>query len=317
MPTVLDAFRNWRSPFKDKRHYGHLFVLGGSAQMPGALLMNVQAALRSGAGLVTAFAPQSVAHVFAAQAPEAMWVPWPETEEGTLALEGQHLLAERLGRATALLMGSGMGRSAETLALLEDIARTCDVPLVLDADALRPSVLAAAARYRCHSSAVAVTGANTPAAQAFAGGRPVVITPHAGEFMRLCPPASVRSAGLCGNGANFDRIDIDAADALRAFCAAQGVITVLKGPQTRVVDAQGVAYGLFGGPVLARGGSGDVLAGLVGGCLVQHPDRPQYAAQQAVCWHGLAAQALARACGQVSVTTMDLVHHLRAVIRDP
>lgn len=301
--ATLDPFRVWRSPFKDKRHYGHLFVLGGSAQMPGALLMNVQAALRSGAGLVTAFAPQSVAHVFAAQAPEAMWVPWPQTDEGTLALEGQHLLIEQLGRATALLVGSGMGRSAETLALVEDIARTCDVPLVLDADALQSSVLAAAKRHRGHGAE-----------------RPLIITPHGGEFLRLYPqaPAPRYLSVAAGNAAGcaVDINDIDWSDALRAFCQEHGVITVFKGAQTRVADAQGVAYSLFGGPVLARGGSGDVLAGLLGGCLVQQPQSPLLAAQQAVCWHGLASQSLACEQGQISVTTMDLVRHLAGVIRN-
>lgn len=314
---VLNPFRNWRSPFGDKRLHGHLFILGGSAQMPGALLMNVQSALRSGAGLVTAFAPQSVAHVFAAQAPEAMWVPWPETEEGTLALEGQYLLATRLNRATALLMGSGMGRSAETLALLQDIAHTCDVPLVLDADALQPSVLAAASRHPRHGVAAVAPAAAGGSAGSGGGsvwggvacrGRPVIITPHAGEFMRLCPLA----AAACGD---VDMNDIDWADALRQFCREHGVITILKGPQTRVASAEAVAYGLFGGPVLSRGGSGDVLAGLTGGCLVQQPVQPYLAAQQAVCWHGLAAQHLARERGQVSVTTLDLIAHLPEVIR--
>lgn len=349
-PAVLNPLHNWRSPFSDKRHYGHLFILGGSAQMPGALLMNVQAALRSGAGLVTAFAPQSVAAAFAAQAPEAMWVPWPETDEGTLALEGQHLLATRLPRADALLMGSGVGRSAETFALMEDIARTCDVPLILDADALQPAVLAAAARHPRHAlGATGEIGAGNALCAAKAAGtgnteaagavnaevamptRPVLITPHGGEFMRLCPQAAAPhslplppdkqstndEANTAASAAKhvIDWSDIDYADALRAFCREHGVITILKGVQTRVANSERVAYALFGGPVLARGGSGDVLAGLLGGCLVQQPREPYCAAQQAVCWHGLAAQQLAQEQGQVSVTTMELVHRLPDALR--
>lgn len=341
---VLAPFRQWRSPLKDKRYYGHLFIMGGSAAMPGAVLMNVRAALHSGAGLVTAFVPESVAAVFAAQVPEAMWVPWPQTDEGTLALEGQHLLLSRLERADALLVGSGMGQSAETLALLEDIARTTDLPLVLDADALQPSVLAAAAHPRgAHGTARGRTAGTamdvsdsvadscTSQSAATAAMRPLVITPHAGEFARLSglsspsalmssalvSPAPMADAATAGGKPRVsgDFSDIGATALLTDFCKKHSVVAVVKGARTQVVDAASVAYSLFGGPVLARGGSGDVLAGLVGGCLAQRPQEPLLAAQQGVCWHGCAATVLARQMGQVSLTTGDLVRCLPAVLR--
>jgi hydroxyethylthiazole kinase-like uncharacterized protein yjeF len=157
---VLGSLRGWRDPAGDKRTHGHLFVVAGSRSYPGAELMAVLAALRSGVGLVTAFLPESLVPAFAARAPEAMWVGWPETPAGGLALEGSHLLRERLGRATALAIGPGLAREPETLALAKEIVATSTVPLVIDADALQPDIVSA-------------------------GNAPRILTPHAGEWKRI------------------------------------------------------------------------------------------------------------------------------------
>jgi len=271
--AVLAPLRGLRSPLSDKRTYGHLFVIGGSRSFPGAVMMSVQAALKAGAGLVTAFVPESLAAAYAAHVPEAMWVGWPETPEGGLALEGAHLLRERIARATALLIGPGLSREAETLALVVDIVKTATLPLVLDADALQPEIVRA-------------------------GNAPRILTPHAGEFARI--------AG---------------GRALKDFSAHAGevrgaeVVTVLKGPVTRVSDGRGVHHSFFGGPVLARGGSGDLLAGMIGGLLAGNPGELVESACRGVVWHGLAADALARECGQVAVRTTELLEFLPAVLR--
>jgi hydroxyethylthiazole kinase-like uncharacterized protein yjeF len=265
---ALAPLRSLRDPWTDKRTYGHLFVVGGSRSFPGAVLMSVLAALKAGAGLITAFVPESLAAAYAAQVPEAMWVAWPETPEGGLALEGAHLLRERIERATALLIGPGLSREAETLALAADIIRTVDVPLVIDADALRPEIVSAGRGAR-------------------------VLTPHAGEFSRLAGEKSVK-----------------------AFSAETGVVTVLKGPTTRVSDGFGVAHSFFGGPVLARGGSGDLLAGMIGGLLAGNAQEPFASACRGVVWHGLAADALARDRGQVAMRTTELLEFLPTVLRE-
>jgi len=279
---ILSPLSAFRSPLSDKRAYGHLFVLGGSRNYPGAVLMTVLAALRSGAGLVTAFVPESLAPAFAARAPEAMWIGWPETAEGGLALAGHYLMRERLGRATALAIGPGLGREPETLALVRDIVANAPVPVVLDADALQPDIVRASAA-------------------------PRVLTPHAGEFARIAAGAS-----------------------LREFCAETGATVVLKGPVTRIGTADTVYHSCCGGPVLARGGSGDLLAGLIGGLLAQasavaerlpvprgsgSASATLQAAAQGVVWHGLAADALAREKGQVAVQTTQVLDYLSAALR--
>jgi len=267
-PCLLAPLRRLRPSQSDKRSFGHVFVLGGSRQMPGALLMSVLAALRSGAGLVTAFVPESFAATFAAQAPEAMWVPWPETPEGGLALEGYHLLQEKVGRATALVLGPGLGREPETLALAERIIRGASTPLVLDADALQPGLIRA-------------------------GTAPRILTPHAGEFLRI-------SGGESPEAFSRSRTD---------------TTLILKGPVTRVSRGGLCYHALCGGPVLARGGSGDVLAGLVGGLLAQEPMDTLGAAARGILWHGRAADLLARRLGQVPARTTELINSLPEALR--
>ena len=224
-------------------------------------------ALRSGAGLVTALVPESLAPAFAARAPEAMWVGWPETPDGGLALEGRQLLQARLARADALVIGPGLGREAETLALVTDLVKTVRLPVLLDADALQPEIVRAAKT-------------------------PLVLTPHAGEFARI--------AGKL---------------ALRAFSRKTRATVVLKGPVTQVSDGATVYHGFSGGPVLARGGSGDLLAGLIGGLLAQTPREPVLAACRGVLWHGRAADLLARTHGQTAVQTTQLLDYLPAALR--
>ena len=265
--NVLAPLAGLRSPQSDKRSQGHLLVLGGSRNYPGAVLMSVLAALRSGVGLVTAFVPESLAPAFAARAPEAMWVGWPETPEGGLALEGRHLLQARLSRADALVIGPGLGREKETLALVTDLVGTVRVPVLLDADALQSEIVRAAKTR-------------------------LVLTPHAGEFARI--------AGKT---------------ALQAFARKHRAVVALKGPVTRVSDGNAVYHSFFGGPVLARGGSGDLLAGLIGGLLAQTPKDPLLAACRGVVWHGRAADDLARAYGQVAVQTTQLLDFLPAALR--
>lgn len=265
--TLLDPLRALRSARSDKRSYGHVFLLGGSRGYPGAILMAAMAALRSGAGLVTAFAPESLVAGFAANLPEAIWVGWPETPDGGLALEGESLLRERIDRADALVIGPGLGREPETLALVLNVVKTSAIPLVLDADALQPDIV-------------------------LAGNCRRVITPHAGEFKRV--------AG-----------DVD----LRTFARNPNLTVILKGPVTQLCAGAEVYHSFAGGPVLARGGSGDLLAGMAGAQLAQLPQDPLLAAARAVVWHGQAADLLARAHGQVAVRTTQVLDYLGAVLR--
>jgi NAD(P)H-hydrate epimerase len=268
LPSVLGPLAGLRPASSDKRSQGHLVIVGGSRSYPGAVLMATLSALRSGAGLVTAFVPERLAPAFAARAPEAMWVGLPETTAGGLALGGLSQILEVGARAAALAIGPGLGREPETLSLAMGVVRGAAVPLLIDADALQADVVRA-------------------------GTAPRILTPHAGELERISEGTE-----------------------LRAFCRAVRGVVIAKGPLTRVSAGGAVYHCLCGGPVLARGGSGDLLAGLAGGLLAQGPGEPLAAACRAAAWHGLAADGLARAHGQTAVRTLQLLDFLAPALRE-
>jgi len=295
LPSLLAPLAALRPAQSDKRTYGHLLIVGGSRSYPGAVLMTVQAALRSGVGLLTACVPASLVPEYAAKFPEAMWVGFPEGEHGGLTPAGVALICEKAARATALVVGPGLGSASETLEAVGTILRNTEgsLPVLLDADALRPDVVRAAA------------------------GKRVVLTPHAGEWQRLGEGAGLRTA--------------------EGTASAAEIVAVLKGSPTRmehrigIASSRGVAeagpasagvapvsasacYSFFGGPVLARGGSGDLLAGVIGGLMAQAPDDLWLAAARGVVWHGLAADLLARDKGQVAVQTTQLLDYLQPAL---
>jgi NAD(P)H-hydrate epimerase len=121
-----------------------------------------------------------------------------------------------------------------------------------------------------------------------AGTAPRIVTPHAGEFARI-------------------RESVEASDK---------TVVVLKGPHTQVKFGGTNFRSFFGGPVLARGGSGDLLAGLTGGLLAQAPEEPLLAAARGVVWHGLAADYLARAHGQTAVQITQLLDFLAPALKE-
>ncbi len=273
--SILDWRGRLRNATSDKRDYGRLLVISGSRNYPGAQMLNVLGALRAGAGLVTALTPASHAAAFAAARPEAMWRACPEEADGSLGSATLELARELWPSCTAVLAGSGLGKGEASQKMLLGLVRECPLPLVLDADALMPTVLKEVAKRPAKFGKV-------------------VITPHAGEYARLGGKET----------------------ALREFCAKHKVVTVLKGPVTRIANAHVVGCSTFGGPVLARGGSGDILAGIIATLLAQGLDSATHAAGGGVVWHGLAADALARDKGETAALTAELAAYLPAALRN-
>jgi NAD(P)H-hydrate epimerase len=267
LPSILKPLSGLRRASSDKRSQGHLFVVGGSGSYPGAILLATLSALRSGAGLVTSFVPKTLVPEFASRAPEAIWVGMPETKEGGLAAGGLPLIMGYIDRASALVVGPGLGREPETLSLALEIVKASKVPLVIDADALQPDIVRAGSIAR-------------------------ILTPHAGEFTRVAKGAELRELPKAVHG-----------------------VVVRKGPVTQICDGGAVYHSFFGGPVLSRGGSGDLLAGLVGGLLAQTPSDPLSAACKGAVWHGMAADCLARDRGQAAVQISQLLDYLGPALR--
>ena len=270
---VLDFRRSMRASQSHKKTFGHLFVVGGSTTMPGAVIMTVRAALKSGVGLVTAFVPETVVAEAAAKIPDAMWVGLPVIpEDGGLALEGISQVQELTGRATGWAIGPGMGRHSETGTFIEEILTLSDAPVLLDADGLRPSIV-----------------------KRDWGTRSWVITPHTGEFNRLLDRSLNEAVAV---------------DEVKGFAAKWGCVALLKGSPTQIAWNDQLAFSCFGGPVLARGGSGDVLSGLIGG-RISIPGTDLFTSVlEGAAWQGWAADRLARAQGQTSAQATDVLSFL-------
>lgn len=277
---ILAPLRRRRPSISEKRQHGHLLILAGSRSMPGALLMSVQAAVSSAVGLVTVFAPESICPQLAVAVPEAMWVPWPETPEGDLALEGEYLLRRYESRATALLIGPGMGQGDETMTLISSVVSYFRSALILDADALQPSVLQSLKK-RSDSN--------------------VLLTPHLGEFRRIAD---------CGSS------EVPSNAFLLAFAKEYGVVLALKGSNMRVLNESVVYLNTTGNSVLSRGGSGDVLAGICGSLLAQFPKSVTEVGCMGAYWHGQAADLLAYEAGQVAIRTTQLIEYLTPALAE-
>jgi len=249
----------------NKGKFGHVLVIGGSTGKWGAPTMTSLAAMRSGAGLVTAAVPAPGITVVSSFAPELM--TWPlETGADGLIL-GSALTAEAqtklLAGKTVLAIGPGLGQSDETLKLVHQILTATHIPAVIDADAL--NLLAS------HHGLLTELGRGAKE------GRTVVLTPHPGEMARL--------TGLTIAEVQSRRLDV-----ARDFAQRLGMILVLKGARTLIAHPDGrVAVNTSGNPAMAKGGSGDMLTGVVAGLIAQHPTQAGLAVEAAVCLHGLAA----------------------------
>jgi ADP-dependent NAD(P)H-hydrate dehydratase / NAD(P)H-hydrate epimerase len=226
----------------NKGKFGHVLVIGGSVGKSGAAAMAGLAALRTGAGLVTIACPKSVQSIIAAYAPELMTMPLDETTEGTVSLLALKSREELLHGKTVVVIGPGMSTNQETQEFIRDFVGICQLQMVIDADGLN----AFAGRIQ-----------DLQPDEAEHWTPPRVLTPHPGEMGRLLD--------LTNSAIQQSRIQM----ALRA--ATQSLCTVvLKGHRTITTSPEGYVWvNTTGNPGMAKGGSGDVLSGIIAGLLAQ------------------------------------------------
>ena len=263
--SALSLVQTPRPIDSNKGKFGHVLVVGGSSGKWGAPAMASLAAMRSGAGLVTAAVPAPGLAVVSGFAPELMTWTLEAGEDGLIL--GSALTPEAQARLlagkTVLALGPGLGQSEQTLKLIHSLLSGTRVPVVIDADAL--NLLAA------HRGLLGELGKSARE------GRTVVLTPHPGEMARLI--------GLTVAEVQGRRLEV-----ARDFAQRLNMIVVLKGARTLIAHPDGrVAVNTSGNPAMAKGGSGDMLTGLVAGLLAQHPAQAGLAVEAAVCLHGLAA----------------------------
>ncbi len=252
----------------NKGMYGHILLVAGSYGKSGAPSMASLAALRAGAGLVTAAVPESILNTVALITPELMTVPLAQGEAGAVALSA--IAGDKLGRLMkgikVLAMGPGLSTEGEAPAFVHELVARTTVPVVIDADGL--NAFAGHTELLAQASGKA-TGATTL--------RTVVLTPHPGEMARLM-------------GTDVKTVEADRLGNARRFATEHGVTLVLKGWRTLVAHPDGrVAVNTTGNPAMAKGGSGDILTGIVAAMLGQYGDDVAGAVEAAVYLHGLAA----------------------------
>lgn len=273
----------------NKGMYGHVLLIGGAFGKAGAPSMASLAALRAGAGLVTAAVPKSILNNVALITPELMTTPLEEDASGSVALSNvePENLDKLLKKITVLAIGPGLGMEGEASEFVRRIVAASGLPLVIDADGLN-----------------AFKGRSALLKEASRGGeRTIVLTPHPGEMATLL--------GISTKEVQADRVNL-----ARRFAAEHGVTLVLKGWRTLVAHRDGtVAVNTTGNPAMAKGGSGDILTGIVAAFVAQHPKNVRDAVNAAVYMHGQAADFAAHRIDQHTVLATDTVAHLSDAFR--
>jgi hydroxyethylthiazole kinase-like uncharacterized protein yjeF len=269
----------------NKGRFGHVLVIGGSYGKAGAPAMASLACLRTGAGLVTAAVPKSIVDTVAGIAPELMTLPLAEGIKGAVSfknLDGAKLDA-LVKQISVVAVGPGLSTEGDAPAFARQVVEKTTVPVVIDADALNAFA----------GKAYLLNGK----------GRVLVLTPHPGEMARL--------AGLTVKEVEADRVGL-----ARRFATEHKLTLVLKGWRTLVAHPDGsIAVNTSGNPAMAKGGSGDILTGIVAGMLAQFPGDVARAVETAVYLHGLAGDFAVRAMDEHTVLATDTVTHLSDAFR--
>ncbi len=272
-----------RRPDSQKGDYGHVLVVGGSVGFAGAPMLSALSALRSGAGLVSLAVPEEIYFVVASQMLEVMVHPLPVTEQGTLGPGSLAALQPFLAKADVIALGPGLSQQSTTQQFVRKLVTQVDLPIVLDADGIN-----------------AFAGRSRTLLRKARG--PVVITPHPGEMARLL-------------GISVDAVQRNRLKVAKETAKQLRIMVVLKGHRTLVVERDKIYRNLTGNPGMAKGGSGDVLTGMIAAFIAQGLDVFK-AASWAVYFHGKAGDLAVREKGELSLLPSDLVGALpRAFVR--
>ena len=262
-----------------KGDYGRDLIIAGSVGFSGAPVLAARAASVTGAGLVSLGVPENIYAIAAGKLMEEMPFPLPCSAEGALGGLAVYAILDRLKKADVCLVGPGLGRSQAVDEIVFAILRNSEVPVILDADGIN-----------------AVSG-NIDILDKVAA--PVILTPHAGEFKRL--------GGDVTGGNRLEEA--------RRFARAHNCILVLKGHRTITALPDGALYvNTTGGPALSKGGTGDVLAGMIASLVGQRFPLKD-AVLAAVFLHGLAGDLCAGRLGEYSVTAGDVIAALPEAVK--
>lgn len=273
----VDGIMPKRNPEANKNDFGRVLCACGSAGYTGAAYFAAQGAVRMGSGVVTLAVPEKAWPVLAVKLNEPVVRPMPCGADGMFSREALPALLSLAERADALLIGCGLGRSDAVTEIVTTLIEKAPCQIILDADGIN-----------------AVCAHKDILQQA---AKPVILTPHGGEFARL---SGIRDA---------------APEQLVQFAAAQRCILLYKGHRTLIAVPDGALYrNHSGNPGMAKGGSGDVLAGMLVSLCGQGV--PAVQAACAAAWlHGRAGDLAANTLSEYGMTPSDMLQLLPALLK--
>lgn len=270
-----------RSPMSHKGDFGHLLCICGSKKMPGANYLTVNAALRSGVGLVTSAFPDCIYDTVSSKTVESILLPLASNKQGTLSKDCIDELLENLDKYTAIVIGCGLGLNEDTIAVVKAVIQNAKVPVIIDADGI---------------NALAKDISIIEAAKA-----PLILTPHPKEMSRL-------------TGIETQMIQQERIETAKNFVENHKVFLTLKGANTVVCEplSNKTYINASGNAGLAKGGSGDVLTGIMG-ALVASGLEVNEAVTAAVYIHGHTGDVLADKMSKIGMLPSDIINELAFV----
>jgi hydroxyethylthiazole kinase-like uncharacterized protein yjeF len=283
-----------------KHQFGHVLVVAGSLGQAGAAALAGLAAMSAGAGQVTVACPKSIEATVAGFSAALMTHGLPQTDAGTISVEASDQIGALLAGKDVVVLGPGLSRNTETAAFVRQLASACALPLVLDGDGLNA--------FEGHYDELKSRGGAS-------GATPFhVLTPHPGQAARL-------------TGASIADIQADRVAAARRMSTETGACVVLTGWRTVVAGASDEAWiNMSGNAALAKAGSGDVLAGMIGAALARgdaaasaglhHTVLQDLHVAAAVHLHGLAGDIARDALHENTVAATDLLEALAQAFRE-
>lgn len=279
---VKDALPE-RKPDSHKGNYGRMLSICGSVGMAGAAYFAATAAVKCGAGLVTSAVPKSISIPLASKFNEVMLLPLDETQDGTLSLMCKSKLLNKVLESDAIVLGCGLGSGLDVFELVSEIIRKSSCPIILDADGI---------------NAINKNINLLQEAQA-----PIVITPHPGEMARLL-------------NISIEKVQSDRINIAQKFAMKFRVVVVLKGVFTIIATPKGQIFvNPTGNPGMAKGGSGDILSGMIASFVAQGLTLVD-SAMCGVFLHGLAGDTCAHRISQYGMTPTDMLDVIPHLFKD-
>lgn len=264
-----------RAPESHKDHYGRVLAVCGCRGYTGAAWFSAMGAVRTGAGVVTLAVPESIYPILAVKLNEPVVLSLPD-HDGKLCPASLDALDASLRRADALLVGPGLGRGDAVTDAVLRLLQAAECPVILDADGIN------------------AVGGHINVLQHTK--HPVILTPHGGEFFRL---TGAKNA---------------AAEDVSRFAQENGCIVLRKSHRTLIAAPDGQVFqNTTGNPGMAKGGSGDVLAGMILALLGQGVS-PLDAACAGAWFHGRAGDRCANRIGEYGMTPTDMLNEIPAVL---